>query len=316
MSTATASMNQQDFDTRQFRNALGQFATGVTIVTAPDGAGGYVGTTASSFNSVSVDPPLILWSIDNGARSLPAYEAAEHFVVNVLAADQVSLSNHFARQQEDKFAGVDYQLDAQGVPVLDGCSAYFHCRTRYLYEGGDHTIIVGEVLQYDASERDGLLFHQGRYSVSDIHPVAGQQAAEAAEEEQSFAVNYLHYLVGRCFKQLMDKLDVMVEKEGVSQYEYRVLASFSGLSSASLKTLSKYTVLDEAEVLPVINGMRDKGLLELQGEDYLLTAAGQERLVPLMARAKADEADMLGAFSYPQAQQLKELLQMANDWTA
>ena len=160
------------FDPREFRTALGQFATGVTIVTAPDGEGFYVGTTASSFNSVSVDPPLILWSIDKGARSRPAYEQAEYFVVNILAADQVTLSNHFARQQEDKFTAVDFELNERGVPVLQGCSAYFHCKTRYLYEGGDHTIIVGEVLQYDNKQRDGLLFHRGRYSISNAHPSA------------------------------------------------------------------------------------------------------------------------------------------------
>ena len=107
----------EPFDALKFRNALGNFATGVTVVTAKDTNNGYVGTTASSFNSVSMDPPLILWSIDKGARALESYEQAEHFVVNVLAADQVSVSNHFARQQEDKFKDMDYSLSEYGVPV-------------------------------------------------------------------------------------------------------------------------------------------------------------------------------------------------------
>ena len=159
------------FDPRQFRNALGQFATGVTVVTAPDGEGGYVGVTASSFNSVSVDPPLILWSIDNGSRSRQAFEQAEYFAVNILAADQVDLSKHFAGQRDDKFVDVEFKLDDNGVPMLRGCSAWFHCRTRHLYAGGDHTIIVGEVVHFDSRSRDGLLFHQGRYAVSGVHPV-------------------------------------------------------------------------------------------------------------------------------------------------
>jgi 3-hydroxy-9,10-secoandrosta-1,3,5(10)-triene-9,17-dione monooxygenase reductase component len=92
-------------------------------------------------------------------------------VVNILAADQVSVSNHFARQQDDKFASVDYELDSNGVPTLKGCAAHFHCKTRYLYEGGDHTIIVGEVVQFESTGRDGLLFHQGRYSISEAHPM-------------------------------------------------------------------------------------------------------------------------------------------------
>ena len=311
-----AAIAQTSFDPREFRTALGQFATGVTIVTAPDGEGGFVGTTASSFNSVSVDPPLILWSIDKGARSLPAYEKAEHFVINILAADQVTLSNHFARQQEDKFADVEYALNSKGVPVLKGCSAYFHCKTRYQYEGGDHTIIVGEVVQYDNKDRDGLLFHQGRYSISDAHPAARQAESREDLAEQSFATNYLHYLVGRCFHQLIANLDQLLEKRDITQHEYRVLASFSGLERADIETLMKYTILSEEELSPVLEVLRGRGLVENCAHGLQLTAEGQELLIPLMALAKSNEADMLGAFSWDEAQQFKDFLKRAIDWTA
>ena len=304
------------FDPRAFRTALGQFATGVTVVTAADGQGGFVGTTASSFNSVSMDPPLILWSIDNGARSLPAYEQAAHFVVNVLAADQVQLSNHFARQQEDKFDSVDFELNAQAVPALRGCSAYFHCKTRYLYAGGDHTIIVGEVLQFDASGRDGLLFHQGRYSVSDAHPVVAADADPGTPLEESFAANYLHYLAGRCFHQLIDKLDQMLETQEVSQYEYRVLASFSGLRDADRATLAHYTILTPETLQPVLERLKNRGLLRQSREKFSLTEAGHDLLIPLMAIAKSNEADMLSTFSGEQAQQFKQMLKQAIAWTA
>ena len=314
--TGEETMESFNFDTREFRSALGQFATGVTVVTAPDGERGYIGTTASSFNSVSMDPPLILWSIDNGARSLPAYEKAEHFVVNILAADQVGLSNHFARQQDDKFADLDFDLNAYGVPVLRGCSATFHCKTRYLYEGGDHTIIVGEVLRFDAGDRDGLLFHQGRYSVSDAHPVVAAAAQPEVIDEESFAANYLHYLVGRCFYQLMDKLDLMLEKQDVDQDEYRVLASFSGLQAADFDTLLHYTLLASPKLLQVLEGMQDRDLLQETGDSFSLTEAGQALLMPLMAMAKSNEADMLGTFSGEQAQQLKHMLKRAIAWTA
>jgi len=304
------------FDAGQFRTALGQFATGVTIVTAVDGQGGFVGTTASSFNSVSMDPPLILWSIDKGARSLPAYEQAENFVVNVLAADQVSLSNHFARQQQDKFTDVEFELNAQAVPVLGGCSAYFHCKTRYLYEGGDHTIIVDEVLQFDASGRDGLLFHQGRYSVSDAHPVVATNAQPNPLAPESFAANYLHYLVGRCFEQLMGKLDQMLDTQEVSQHEYRVLATFSGLQEADLETLARYTILAPGDLQPVLRGLQERGLLRQSQQHFSLTEAGQDLLMPLMAIAKSNEADMLSTFSGEQAQQFKQMLKQAIAWMA
>ena len=286
MSTQPKQINSdKEFDPQQFRSALGQFATGITIVTAVDGKGGYVGTTASSFNSVSMDPPLILWSIDNGAKSLPAYENAEYFAVNILAADQVTLSNHFARQQQDKFADVDYSLNDYGVPVLDHCSAYFHCKTRYLYEGGDHTIIVGEVLQYDSNQRDGLLFHQGRYSVSDAHPAAQVVSIEdkADRQPESFAVNYLHYLSGRCFYQLIDRLEKMLQKQGISQHEYRLMASFSGLDRADRSTLLHYTLLNGVELDSVLDILDKRGVVESEGDYYRLTDAGKEMLVPLMA---------------------------------
>ena len=136
----------EQIDSKQFRNALGRFATGVTVVTACGVEDGFVGTTASSFNSVSMDPPLILWSIDKGARSLPAYQNAEHFVVNVLAADQVSMSNHFARQQEDKFVDINYELNERGVPVLPGCSAVFHSRrSRYAKMSARRTFRSGRI---------------------------------------------------------------------------------------------------------------------------------------------------------------------------
>jgi flavin reductase (DIM6/NTAB) family NADH-FMN oxidoreductase RutF/DNA-binding MarR family transcriptional regulator len=311
-----AAIAEPGFDPREFRSALGQFATGVTVVTAPDGEGGYVGTTASSFNSVSVDPPLILWSIDNGARSLPAYEKAEHFVVNVLAADQVTLSNHFARQQEDKFAGVDFDLNAQGVPALRDCSAWFHCKTRYMYEGGDHTIIVGKVIQYDNNHRDGLLFHQGRYSVSDAHPATARPSEEEpASGERSFAENYLHYLVGRCFQQLIGKLDRMLAKRDITQHEYRVLASFSGLPDADLDTLAYYTLLPAEKLQPVLRSLAHRGLVADDEQVYTLTEAGQELLMPLMAVAKSNEADMLGAFSADEALRFKQMLKRAISWT-
>ena len=199
--------------------------------------------------------------------------------------------------------------------MLRGCSAYFHCKTRYKYEGGDHTIIVGEVLQFEASDRDGLLFHQGRYSVSDPHPVVTAEEPEALAEK-SFAANYLHYLVGRCFHQLMDKLDLMLAKQDVSQNEYRVLASFSGLQTADFDTLIHYTLLAPNTLIPVLEGLRERGLLQEVGDSFSLSEAGQNLLMPLMAIAKSNEADMLGTFSGEQAQQLKHMLRRAVAWTA
>lgn len=162
------------FDKKAFRLALGNFATGVTVVTSCDVDGGWVGITANSFNSVSLDPPLILWSLNRRAWSLPVFEQAGYFIVNVLADDQLDLSNRFATQGKlDKFAGVSAYEGIGGAPVLTGCTGSFQCEKRFTYDGGDHLIFVGEVIDFASTDKPGLLYHRGQYAVSQPHPEIG-----------------------------------------------------------------------------------------------------------------------------------------------
>lgn len=168
------------FDPRSFRDALGQFATGVTVITARDSNGTPVGVTANSFNSVSLDPPLVLWSIARSSRSMPVFESSERFAVHILASDQDHLSNLFASKLDDKFAGLELTGDADGPPLLDGCTARLVCTTRHLYEGGDHVIIVGEVVDYEHEEKPPLLFHGGWYADKLHRPRPDAMADEAA----------------------------------------------------------------------------------------------------------------------------------------
>ncbi|MEZ5708608.1 MAG: enoyl-CoA hydratase-related protein [Blastomonas sp.] len=151
------------FDPRSFRDALGQFATGVTIITTRASDGTPAGVTCSSFNSVSLDPPLILWSLARTSRSMAAFEQSDAFAVHVLAADQDPLANHFASKAEDKFAGLEFG-GGEGPPLFDGCSARLTCAMRHRYDGGDHVIMVGEVLEFEHDSRAPLLFHGGGYA--------------------------------------------------------------------------------------------------------------------------------------------------------
>ena len=152
----------QGIDPRDLRNAFGTFATGVTIVTsAYDGQD--TGLTANSFSSVSLDPPLILWSLDRKSGSLPIFEQADHFAVHVLSAGQEDLSNRFAGKGEDRFTGLEVERGGSDIPLLKDCAARFECRKAYIYEGGDHVIIVGEVVDYHHSTQPPLLFHSGKY---------------------------------------------------------------------------------------------------------------------------------------------------------
>jgi 3-hydroxy-9,10-secoandrosta-1,3,5(10)-triene-9,17-dione monooxygenase reductase component len=151
------------FDPQAFRDALGSFVTGVTIMTARDEAGRPYGLTANSFNSVSLDPPMVLWSLSLRSGSLPVFRDADNWAVHVLAADQQAMSDRFARPGDGKFAGVEDVDGPEGAPLLAGYAARFGCRARFEYEGGDHAIFLGEVVDFDRREADPLIYHGGRY---------------------------------------------------------------------------------------------------------------------------------------------------------
>jgi len=158
------------FDRRDFRKALGQFSTGVTVITTRAMDGRRVGMTANSFSSVSLDPPLVLWSLARQAPSLADFTGASHFAINVLAANQHHLSRQFSTPQADKFGGVECCEGTSGVPLLNGVIARFVCRNVRQYDGGDHLIFIGEVERYDRFDGEPLVFHSGYYQVTTRHP--------------------------------------------------------------------------------------------------------------------------------------------------
>lgn len=158
------------FTQAEFRVALGMFATGVTVVTARAANGKLVGLTANSFNSVSLNPPLVLWSLARAAGSMAVFSTGSHYAINVLAADQQALAQRFAAKGVDRWTGVAHTEGVAGAPLLAGAAATFECYNRSRYDEGDHVIFVGEVERCthrpDASP---LLFHGGRFYAE--HPL-------------------------------------------------------------------------------------------------------------------------------------------------
>jgi flavin reductase (DIM6/NTAB) family NADH-FMN oxidoreductase RutF len=159
-----------DFSPREFRASLGMFATGVTIVTARTDAGELVGLTANSFNSVSLDPPLVLWSLARAAGSMALFSNGLHYAINVLAADQQGLAEQFASRGTDRWAGVAFTEGVRGAPLLAGTAASFECFNRSQYAEGDHVIFVGQVERCShRAQASPLLFHGGRFYTE--HPL-------------------------------------------------------------------------------------------------------------------------------------------------
>ena len=158
------------FSTPEFRASLAMFATGVTIVTARTASGELIGLTANSFNSVSLSPPLVLWSLSQAASSMAAFSAGSHYAINILAADQKDLAERFASKRADRWDGVAFTDGVAGAPLLVGAAASFECFNRSRYQEGDHVIFVGEVEHCTHSAGAApLLYHGGKFYTE--HPL-------------------------------------------------------------------------------------------------------------------------------------------------
>ncbi len=161
------------WDKRDLRKALGSFGTGVTVVTSGNSQSRWVGVTANSFSSVSLEPPIVLWSLVSTSPNLEVFDQTERFVINVLALEQVELSKQFSKPLTDKFAGVECVEGLGGVPVIQNCVATFECKTVQRILVGDHVLFLGQVENYVYEGKTPLLFCQGQYL----------QAAEALQSD-------------------------------------------------------------------------------------------------------------------------------------
>lgn len=151
-------------DVAAFRNALGRFATGITVVTAAAPDGTPVGLTVNSFNSLSLEPPLVLWSLGNQSAYRTVFEQASHYAIHILTADQEELSQRFAMRQEDRFAGLDWQPGPGGAPLLSGCCATFEVANEIRHPGGDHLLFIGQVERFSHDPAAvPLLYFGGAY---------------------------------------------------------------------------------------------------------------------------------------------------------
>ena len=303
------------FDPREFRQALGSFATGVTIITtrAPDGTP--LGLTVNAFNSVSLNPPLVLWSLENKALSLPVFREAPHWAVHVLASDQEELSGRFARRGGSKFAGLTLEQGVGGIPLLTGCTARFQCRNAFQYEGGDHVIFVGEVQHFDRTDAAPLVFHGGRYAHA-TRREPGEAKPRRAYMAGSFSEDFLGYLLGRGHFQFFGQLRSLLAGEQLGD------AAFYLLSTLTLKPVMTQGELDralqgilEGDSTPVMHEMIRRGLVteapvvaEAIEAEYRLTDAGREMALRVISAAKALESEVITRLGAADAQVLKSLL--------
>lgn len=293
---------------RAFRNALGSFATGVTIATTKDGDGNPVGVTASSFNSVSLDPPLVLWSLAKSSLSRAAFCDSGHFAVHILAASQEELSNRFARSGEDKFADVAWSEGELGSPVFEEHAALFQCKTRHEYDGGDHIILVGEVVDFEAREVAPLLFHGGSYAERRPRP-RGELAESVDTEHGRFSDDFLFYLISRAHFQTSRPTREKLAESDSSMEEYLTLAVLSmeaPLDQAAIGQRLAHTGHSPSPRL--LDVMTRKKLLTESDGKFDLADDGRKLFVETLAFGKAMEADLANHFTPAELAETKRIL--------
>ena len=169
MTVISTKAAESAIDPLELRRCLGSFVTGVTVMTVLDAQGKPEGITANSFSSLSLDPPLIVWSLRLSSRSFNTYQNAARFAVNILAEDQVDISNRFAASGVDRFDGVAYTPGLGGVPLIKGCVSYLECSLEASYPGGDHVLFVGRVERIHMHEGRPLAYGSGGYLTVQTH---------------------------------------------------------------------------------------------------------------------------------------------------
>ncbi|PYY72435.1 flavin oxidoreductase [Pseudomonas jessenii] len=298
------------FDARAFRRALGNFATGVTVVTAADQNGRKVGVTANSFNSVSLDPPLILWSIDKRSSSHGVFEEATHFAVNVLAADQIDLSNNFARPKEDRFAEVDFEAGEGGAPVLADCSARFHCEKYQQVDGGDHWIMIGKVVAFDDFGRSPLLYHQGAYSMVLPHTrmTKNGEGQPPSSHFQGRLSHNLYYLMTQALRAYQASYQPLQLSTGLRTSEARMLMVLENDAGLGLTDLQREVAMPVREIEEAVANLTRKGLVCDEGNRLRLTAKGIDETEGLWSIAREQQEKVFSQFSEEQLEAFRTVL--------
>lgn len=281
-------------DGRAFRRSLGQFATGVTVMTACH-AGRLVGMSVNSFAALSLDPPLVLWSIRRESGSLAAFREAGHFAVNVLSANQAGISNTFASPTQDKFAATPWSAGLHGAPLLHGAIAHMECALHEVVEGGDHLLLIGRVERHARFAGEPLLFTQGRYAVTQEHPEAQQADPAAAPVTVSHDVSrgtilrLLHHTSNRMSQAFLRRRLA----EGLSVAQFRIFGWLRDQPHTA-DSLRHLAYLGSRDCEDTLAGLCEQGqVMRDEAGCYHLTPAGRERAQSIGRHVEAFEAELL-----------------------
>lgn len=303
------------FDIKAIRRVYSQFPTGVTVMTTVTSDGESIGMTASSFNTVSIDPPLILWSIDKGAYSLSIFEHCQYFAVNILSENQVDISNRFAGRGEDKFQGINYTKGLGDCPLLANTLAQMECSKWAVYEGGDHLIIVGEVKDFRLRENQSpLVFSQGSYAQTVVHAMSESGQSALSTGQKSFLDNHLLYLLRNTYNTHSQQLyQQLAESSDVTAEAWRVFACLADGEAVSLSQLADWVMQPQDVLQETLGRIGDKQLtVDNDSQQVKLTSSGVRLSQKLLAVAQDYESSLAEKLGESQFATLKEQLRDLN----
>lgn len=298
-------------DPKAFRRALGNFATGVTVITAQDDKGNRVGVTANSFNSVSLDPALILWSIDKRSRSQDVFLEASHFTVNILSVDQINVSNNFARPVEDKFAEMRFTEGAGGSAIIEQCAAHFECELYQTIDAGDHIILIGKVIAFSDNGKAPLLYHQGTYSAVLPHPslkVSENVAEYRAQKSRADLYDNMHYLLTQAVRAYQNEYYPKQLAVGLSVSEARLVMVLYGEHGSTKEEMLKEVGMPMREINVAVDALKAKGLLECHDKRLNLTKKGHETAAGLCDIAVSHQSAVFDHYSENEINTFKKIL--------
>jgi 4-hydroxyphenylacetate 3-hydroxylase, reductase component len=280
-------------DPRAFRRALGQFATGVTVVSTSDGTQ-HVGMAVNSFAAVSLDPPLVSWSIRNESQHRDSFVKNGHFAVSVLAEDQVDASALFGRPQEDQFERVAWTSGIHGDPLLDQAIAYFECTLEAAHEGGDHLILIGRVKRCTRLNGSPLLFSQGQYGITEAHPQIELTSAAPSLQRQPAGDSPLFMSLLKAAEQHMSILfNEYRDHLGINVVGSRVVNLLDD-APASAPDLADRALVGQAAVEDVLSEFKNRGWVrESRSQVYELTDSGRSLRRDLLRSATEFTAERL-----------------------
>lgn len=297
-------------DQHIIRHALMCFSNGTTIITAALSNGKKASLAASTFNSVSIDPPLVLWSVEKSSSACEVFEHATHYAINVLSVSQFDITSQVTCPRDGDFAGIVYEAGIGGAPLLAGCAARFQCEKYQLLDGGEHWIFIAKVVSFQDMGRSTLHYHHEHHPAmlahaSHILSKNGTHLSDCFFYERKS--NNIYYLLTQAIRSYQNIYQSQLLSTGLSNSEVLMLMV---LDHSEGRVDVQNIAMPVSKIVQSVEILKRRGMVIDTGQNYLLTPAGVDQVEELWRVAAEHQDEILSAFNYKQIENFKTMLQV------